>query len=345
MKKGARLGVIIGGPSSEYEVSKATAESIFSVSHNLDLNFLPILVTRDGSWYVYASPMAYKNKQHHQTFTTSEAIERLPEVIDAALIAMHGSFGEDGSLQRLLDRAGLPYQGSGVRASRLAFNKHAASQILRRSGFAVPEHTLIKRAQWVVSRSKIIRQVAAAYGLPLVVKPNTSGSSVGVSIPTNVSDLAEAMELTSAEYDEVLVQRYMRGSEVTCGVLQRGDEMLALPPTLIRPRKSTFFDYNAKYTVDATEEITPAPFSPVTIRAIGQTALGVHRALKLQGYSRVDMIIASHRLWVLEANTLPGLTATSLFPQAAAAQGIDFTNLVVELANHALTRPEVVELS
>lgn len=345
MQTGVRLGILIGGPSPEYEVSRASADNILLAAEQLGYAVRPILVTPDHSWYVYADRAAYAANEYEEAFGVRDAVEKLPYLIDAAIIAMHGVFGEDGGVQRLLDRAGLPYQGSGVRASRLAFDKHAASQVLRRAGFVVPDYTLIDRAKWVVARARIIRQAVAAYGLPVVIKPNASGSSIGVTIARTATELAEALELTSAQHSQVIVQRFVSGHEVTCGVLEQAGEVVALPPTLIRPTGQQLFDYRAKYTAGVTEEITPAPFSAATNAAIGRTALGVHRALKLQGYSRVDMILAQRRLWVLEANTLPGLTNLSLFPQAAAAVGIDFVGLVGELVQHALTRPEVVELS
>ncbi len=345
MQQGVRLGILIGGPSPEYEVSRASAENILLAAEQLGYSTKPILVTPDQSWYAYTDRASYLANEYEEAFGVRDAVEKLPYLIDVALIAMHGVFGEDGGVQRLLDRAGLPYQGSGVRASKLTFDKHASSQVLRRAGFAVPDYTVIERAKWVVARPRIIRQAVAAYGLPVVVKPNASGSSIGVTIARDVSELTEALELTSAQHGQVIVQRFVRGHEVTCGILEQNGKTFALPPTLIRPLNHHFFDYKAKYSAGATEEITPAPFSEATNAAIGRTALGVHRALKLQGYSRVDMILAQRRLWVLEANTLPGMTNTSLLPQAAAAIGIDFVGLVSELVQHALTRPEVVELS
>lgn len=345
MQTGVRVGVLIGGPSPEYEVSRATADNILLALEQLGYMMRPILVTPDQSWYVYANPEAYRANEYDDAFGVRDAVERLPHLIDVAIIAMHGKFGEDGGIQRLLDRAGLPYQGSGVRASQLAFDKHAASQVLRRSGIAVPDYTMIERSHWVVARARIIRQSVAAYGLPVIIKPNASGSSIGVSIARTVNELTEALELASAKYDRVIVQQYVAGHEVSCGILERDDTTMALPPTLIRYAKKSFFDYRAKYTTKVTEVITPAPFSSSTQQAIMQYSLGVHKILKLQGYSRVDMVLARRRLWVLEANTLPELTNHSLFTQSAAVAGIDFISLVNELVQHALTRPEVVELS
>lgn len=345
MQTRVRLGILIGGPSPEYEVSRASADNILLATEQLGYAVRPILVTPDQSWYVYADRAAYMANEYDEAFGVRDAVERLPDLIDAALIAMHGVFGEDGGVQRLLDQIGLPYQGSGVRASGLAFNKHAASQALRRVGFSVPDYTVIDRSKWVVSRARIIRQVAMAYGLPVVVKPNASGSSIGVTIAHNAAELTEAIEVTSTQYGQVIIQRFIHGQEVTCAVLAWDGELSALPPTLIRPISRDFFDYHAKYTANAIEQITPAPFSGVMNDVIRRTALGVHRTLKLQGYSQIDMILAQRRLWILEANTLPTMTNTSLFISAVSAAGIDFIDLVEQLTQHALTRPEVVELS
>ncbi|MFO0955230.1 MAG: D-alanine--D-alanine ligase [Candidatus Saccharibacteria bacterium] len=339
-----RLGVLIGGPSREHDVSRASADYALSVLDPNRYTITPILVTADSMWQLHSSTQDYQSGRPTIEFPHAEAVGRLPYLIDAALIMMHGEFGEDGQLQRILDQATIPYQGSGVRASRLAFDKHRSMQVFKRLGLAVPDYTIVNRAQWVSARARLIRQIIAAYGFPVVVKPNAAGSSIGVKICFSAAQLAEALESASVEYDQLIVQRFVQGVELTCGVLEDEQGAFALPPTMIRPREAKFFDYLAKYTPDATEEITPAPLSESVSAAVQRAALAAHRALGCRDYSRTDFILGRNRLWVLETNTLPGLTGVSLLPQAAAAIGYDYAALIEHLAQRAFSRPEVVEL-
>lgn len=339
-----RLGVLIGGPSREHDVSRASADYALSVLNPHHYMITPILVTTDSVWQLHNSVSDYQSRRVALEFPHNEVIGRLPYLIDAALIMMHGEFGEDGQLQRLLDQATIPYQGSGVRASRLAFDKHRSSQVFKRLGLAVPDYTLVNRAQWVSARARLIRQIVAAYGFPVVVKPNAAGSSIGVKICHSPAQLADALEAASLEYDQLIIQRFVSGIELTCGVLETDEGPFALPPTLIRPQQGKFFDYLAKYTPGASEEITPAPVSEAVTAAVQRTSLAAHRALGCRDYSRTDFILGRNRLWVLETNTLPGLTGVSLLPQAAAAIGYDYPLLIDHLAARAFSRPEVVEL-
>ena len=339
-----RLGVLIGGPSREHEVSKASAAQALAVLDTARYDVLPILVNHERHWHLYGNVDEYGAGRAQLAFPHEEVIGRLPYLIDAALIMMHGEFGEDGELQRLLDQATIPYQGSGVRASRLAFDKHKSSQLFKRLGFSVPEYTLISRAHWVSARARIVRQVMAAYGWPVVVKPNAAGSSIGVKMCHAPAELIDALEEATLEYGDILVQRFVRGVELTCGVMETEEGAVALPPTMIRPRHTTLFDYQAKYTQGATDELTPAPVSPQVTAALQRVALTAHKALGCKDYSRTDLILGRGRLWVLETNTLPGLTGVSLLPQAAAVAGYEYHQLIDHLVSRAFSRPEVVEL-
>lgn len=344
MKQKTRLGVLIGGPSREHEVSKASATQVLAVMDQMRYDVTPIFMRRDGRWCVFSSVELYHADQPSFDFGHDEAIGRLPYLIDAALIMMHGEFGEDGRLQHLLDAATIPYQGSGVRASRKAFDKHISSQLFKRLGLSVPEYTLVTRPHWVSARARIVRQITAAFGWPVVVKPNAAGSSIGVVLCHSPAELTDALEQGSLEYGDLIVQRFERGVELTCGVLESDDGPMALPVTMIRPRHATLFDYRAKYTAGEVDEITPAPISPAIEAAVQRAALLAHKALGCRDYSRTDFILGQRRLWVLETNTLPGLTGVSLLPQAAAVAGYSYTALIEHLIARALSRPEVVEL-
>jgi D-alanine-D-alanine ligase len=253
--------------------------------------------------------------------------------IDVALIILHGPFGEDGTVQGLLDLLDIPYQGSGVLGSALAMNKWVAKQLYQAAGLPVPPYVALKKGDRVDGAD-----ISARLGLPLVVKPVSAGSSVGMTIVRQAGDLEAAID-KGLEYDEaVLIEAYIDGIELTGGVL--GNESPeALPLIEIVPDKDhEFFDYEAKYTPGVTQEICPARVDP-PVTEKGQTyAVEAHKALNCKGYSRTDMILKDSELYVLETNTIPGMTATSLFPQAAAAAGISFSRLLDRLIELSIDR-------
>ena len=254
--------------------------------------------------------------------------------IDVALLILHGANGEDGTVQGLLDLLKIPYQGAGVLGSALAMNKLAAKEMYVQAGIPVPAHEVVRRemtqgVSWYVER----------LGLPLVVKPVSAGSSVGMSIVRDVSRLAEAVEQALAFDDTVMIEAYVEGVELTCGVL--GNHTLeALPVIEILPGKDfEFFDYTAKYTAGATEEICPARIADDVRDQVQIHAVAAHKALFLKGYSRTDMILSpTGEIKVLETNTIPGMTATSLYPQAAQVAGYSFSALLDRLIELALER-------
>lgn len=242
------------------------------------------------------------------------------EDIDFAFLNLHGAPGEDGLVQAVLDRIGCPYQGSGPAGSMLALNKAAAKALFARHNIPTPP--------WVFVPHDLEPGWTCPFAPPFVVKPNLGGSSLGIEIVRQGKCLAPAVQSILAQGREVLVERYLPGVEVTCAVL--GDE--PLPLVLIRPaRDAVFFDYHCKYTPGRAEEVCPAPLPEDLSRAIQAMALRAHRLLGLRGYSRADFILHEQQIFLLEVNTLPGMTATSLLPQAAAARGLDFDHLISRL--------------
>lgn len=230
---------------------------------------------------------------------------------DAVFIALHGGVGEDGTVQAVLDVIGVPYTGSGHLASALAMDKDLAKRIARDGGLTVPP--------WVMTptTADAVRRVA---GYPCVVKPSKQGSSVGLTLVKRAQDLPAALALAARYDDEVMVERFVPGPELTVGIL--GEE--PLPVIEIRPQHE-MFDYECKYQPGMSEEICPAPIAPALAARVQEAGLRAHRALKLTGYSRVDFRVgADGSLFFLEANTAPGLTANSLIPKAARAAGMDF---------------------
>jgi len=261
--------------------------------------------------------------------------ERSAEVV---FIAIHGRYGEDGIVQGFLELAGVPYTGSDVLASALAMDKLKSYELFGFHGLKVPRYIHFSHTQW--KKEKIANKIKEQLEFPCVVKPSNCGSSVGITIVREIEDLEKAIGLASSYSANILAQEYIFGSEVTCAVLDEGGdkEPIALPPTQIIPQESEFFDYHAKYTAGATEEITPPRLPAEIIQNIQAIALKAHRIIGCSGMSRTDMIVGDDDIYVLETNTIPGMTETSLYPQAAAAVGISFPELLDKIIQAALNR-------
>ncbi len=307
MKK-MRLALIAGGKSSEREVSLKSGDQVFKA---LD-----------------------KHKYDIRRYDPSSDLERLvreaPE-LDAALIIMHGRGGEDGTVQGLLELLGVPYQGSGVLASALAMNKELSKTLYQLAGLKVPRALAFTQAA-----APSPREIDATLSLPVVIKPVNEGSSIGVTIARTREELATGLKAAFGYDYRVLVEEFIAGVEVTGGVLGN-DSPKALPLVEIVPSSDyVFFDYEAKYKPGATTEICPARLNLELSQTAQQCALTAHQALGCRGYSRTDMRIRDGEVYVLETNTIPGMTATSLFPQAAQAMGLEFPALLDTLIQLAL---------
>lgn len=323
------VGVLMGGPSSEHDISLMTGSNILkTLQASGRWRAAPIIITKTGHW-LYGDDRVWCNP--------GEAIARA----DVICMALHGAFGEDGKAQQLLDHHSVPYTGSGIFASASAMNKIIARRIFQSAHLLTPKGMHMRR-YGNESFEMLARRALKALPPPWIVKPAANGSSVGVSIAHHFDDLAPALKKAAGEDGEerILVEEYIKGSEITCGVLEHfnGAEHFALPPIEICPQESApFFDYHVKYD-GSTNEICPAEFSEAMLKKIRETAVAAHTALGCRDYSRTDMILRGTNLYVLEANTLPGLTKESLFPKAAAAAGLSFSDLLDHLITRALER-------
>ena len=297
------VALLAGGISSEREISLQSGEQVYAA---LD-----------------------KNKYNILQFDPKTDLARLVQdaaKIDVALIILHGPYGEDGTVQGLLELLHIPYQGSGVLGSALAMNKIATKKLYEKAGLPVPAYVVYDRGDRVDTE-----KYAAQIGLPLVVKPVEAGSSVGMSIVKTAADLQRALEKAGEYGKTVLVESYIEGTELTGGVIGN-TELEALPLIEIIPNKTyEFFDYEAKYTAGATQEICPARIDEELTQKAQSYAKIAHRALFCRGYSRTDMILRDGEIYVLETNTIPGMTATSLLPQAAQKAGMNFSRLLDKL--------------
>ena len=306
-----RLALIAGGTSDEREVSLRGATGVEKA-----LNPEKYAVTR----YDPATDLA--------------RIAADAGTIDVAFLLLHGVHGEDGTIQGFLDLLGIPYQGAGVLGSALAMDKHLAKTMYKLHGLPVAPWVMVEPSD-LQSPERIVREV----GLPCVVKPVRQGSSIGMSIVRTAEQLPQALHLALRHDNEVMVEAYIRGRELTVGVLGN-QELIALPLIEIIPNAQyEFFDYEAKYQPGASREICPAPVEDQVRDKAQRYALAAHRALQLRGYSRTDMILRGDELYLLETNTIPGMTPTSLLPQAAAEAGIPFAELLDRLIELAMEKP------
>ena len=253
--------------------------------------------------------------------------------IDVAFILLHGIHGEDGTMQGFLELLGIPYQGAGVLGSAMAMDKNLAKIMYKLHGLPV--------AKWeMASRDDIADpgRLLEILHLPLVIKPVRQGSSIGMSIVKEQEKLSAALKLAFEHDNEVMVEEFITGREITVGVI--GNKKLsALPLVEVIPdAKYEFFDYEAKYQPGATKEVCPAEVSEDVTQKAQEYGLIAHRALQLKGYSRTDMIVTGNDIYILETNTIPGMTPTSLLPQAAAQFGLNFPALLDRLIELALER-------
>ncbi|MFK7909259.1 MAG: D-alanine--D-alanine ligase [Akkermansiaceae bacterium] len=301
MDKDILIAVLMGGPGSERDVSLASGNAVLEALNGEGLNAVPVDVT-------------------------SHSIN-LPEGVGLCVNTIHGTFGEDGEMQSILEDMGVPYTGAGIESSRVAFDKVASKEVFVKHGVPTP-------ASEIVDCSDGVKMPVMP--LPYVVKPPREGSSVGVHIVENEEDAAAAMEDAAKYGDEVLVEQFIQGKELTVGVLD--DEVL--PVVHIAPR-SGFYDMSNKYpwmTGDGgTDYYCPADLDDATTASVQKAALDAHRALGIEIYSRVDVLLdADDKPYVLEANTIPGMTASSLLPKAAKVAGYEFGPLCQKIAELSL---------
>lgn len=319
MKKKIKIAVLFGGPSSEHEVSLASGA-----------NIVRALRTGENARRYQVMPIRFREPEELLKKLVGKKFAN--NKIDCVFPVLHGKFGEDGTLQALLETLGLPYVGCGVLASALCMDKVLSSELVAGLGMKVPN----KLGPSLLTASK-----GHSRGRPnllwhqAVVKPRFGGSSVGVSVVKSNKELASAIKKASKE-GEVLVQKYLQGREFTCGVFEfENGKPFALPVTEIVP-KSEFFDYKAKYTKGGSDEICPAQIPAKLTHEIQSAALLAHKTLGCRHISRSDFIFSKNRLYYLETNTMPGMTNTSLVPQAAAVAGISMPDLTHRLAQSSL---------
>lgn len=345
------LALLMGGPSVEHRVSLSTGANILTALDIKKYNILPVVINTQGQWLFARNYLTDQKLSPAQAQQITQAQDFIPfsglpalrhlkkQGPDIVFIALHGEYGEDGTIQRLLETGGLAYTGSGILASALGMDKPKSLKLFRQHQILIPDFISVDLNQWPDQKRHVLHQISQRFKYPLVVKPANRGSSLGVSIAQNLQGLHQGIENAFDASRTIMIQQYIKGREVTCGVLGQEPEVLALQPTEIIPLSNQFFNYQAKYTLGASQEITPPNLPNELIKAIQETALRTHTILNCQGMSRTDMIIDNQKqIYVLEINTIPGMTQTSLLPQAARAVGINFSTLLDRIINSALKK-------
>ena len=296
-----KIGVLAGGPSNEREISLRSGRAVYSalIDEGLDVAFLDI---------------------------TGESCAELKTAgIDVAFIALHGKFGEDGTVQKMLEDAGMPYTGSGVEASRLALDKIASKEAFAKKGIPSPRYRVLEKSRVNTAHINSIR-------LPAVIKPQFEGSSIGLSIVRERSGLKAALDKAFAYGARTIIEDYIDGRELTVGILD--EEPL---PVIEIVTKHKVYDYQAKYSDPDTKYIVPAPVEKGAYGRAQALGAAAHRALGCRSFSRVDMLMDGRgELFVLEVNTIPGMTERSLLPKAARANGMSFSGLCMKLVENAV---------
>lgn len=311
------ITVLRGGPSSEFDVSLRTGMAVCN-SLRKQYDFVDdIVITKTGEWL-------------------QNGIEKTPKQIlsgtDIVFIALHGTYGEDGEIQKLLKMYNVPFTGSSALSSAIAFNKKLAKETLFKLGVQMPKDKLFQQSDLLYLDS-LVDSMSTNFSEDLIVKPVANGSSVGVELVHSFNELARTLKKSLLLNEKVLVEEYIRGREATCAILEdfRSEDVYVFPIIeIIPPPRSAFFTSDVKYSGE-TEEICPGNFTFSEKSQIAEVASLVHKALGLAQYSRSDFIIKNGKPYFLEVNTLPGLTDQSLFPKAAQAVGLTYDELIAHL--------------
>jgi D-alanine-D-alanine ligase len=332
-----RIAVLFGGTSEERDVSVASGAQVVQALEAAGHEVIAVDTVRGAlrsaeREQLLATGVAPTQPSHDGlSLIRNEAssfLSRTSELrqVDVVFIALHGGSGEDGTLQALLDLAGIPYTGSGHMGSAYAMDKDVSKRLFRSAGIPTPD--------WLMAPVNP-DEVATTLGLPVIVKPNKQGSTVGLTLVRLPHELEPAIEAAFRYDDEVMVERFVPGRELTVGIL----EGAALAVGEIRPKLHDIFDYASKYQPDGAEEIFPATLPVETSRLVCTLGLEAHRAVKAGTYSRVDFRLDhAGQVWCLEVNTVPGMTRTSLLPQSAQAVGIGFSDMCDRICRAAIAR-------
>ena len=352
-QKRIRVGVLFGGRSAEHEVSLQSAKGVMAAIDRDRFEVIPIGVTKAGEWITLQDPLLSVDKPIQSqdgspvamlpTPTRQDlmplASDVAPSQIDVILPLIHGTYGEDGTIQGLFELADIPYVGSGVLSSAVAMDKAVMKALFEHSGLTVSSYQVIQRKRWQTEPETVQRECEAALSYPMFVKPANLGSSVGISKVRSALEFADAMN-EAAQFDRKLIieASVEDAHEVEVAVLGNDDPMASVPGEIIPCNE--FYDYNAKYIDGDSQLIIPAELPAPVVERLQHYAIEAFRALECSGLARIDFLVRrqDYEIFVLEANTLPGFTPISMYPKLWEASGISYGELIERLIELALER-------
>ena len=344
-----RVGVLFGGRSGEHEVSLSSAASVIRALDPAKYEAVPIGITKDGRWLVGANAhqlLGEVLKAGQRVMLSADpsvaALVPLGEKpggglrVDVIFPVLHGTFGEDGTVQGLLELAGLPYVGAGVLASAVGMDKDVQKRLFREAGIPVGEFVAILRSEWEQSRGEVIKSIAEKFEFPVFVKPAALGSSVGMSKVHSRQELPTAMDLAAEFAVKIVVERGFDAREIEVAVLGNDKPRASVPSEIVPHRE--FYDYTAKYLEEGTKYLTPAPLKPAQTKKFQDYAIQAFRCIDCAGMARVDFFLErkTGKMYLNEINTIPGFTSISQYPKMWAASGVPYRELIDHLIQLAL---------
>jgi len=347
-KKLLRVGVLFGGRSGEHEVSLASAASVIRGLDPDKYEAVPIGITKEGHWLIGGAAQ----KMLPDVLKSGQRVVMAADPTDAALIpldrsgggqridvvfpVMHGTYGEDGTIQGLLDLAGLPFVGAGVLGSAIGMDKDVSKRLLQTAKIPVVPWITVHRSDWERDPKTIQKEIEQKFKYPVFVKPAALGSSVGMTKVHSRAELSPALNLASEFAMKILVERSVNAREIEVSVLGNHDPKASIPGEIVPHRE--FYDYTAKYLEEGTKLLIPANLQPSQIKKIQKYAITAFRALELSGMARVDFFLEKKlgKLFLNEVNTIPGFTSISMYPKLWEASGIPFRELIDKLIGLAI---------
>jgi D-alanine-D-alanine ligase len=356
LKRKLRVGVIFGGRSGEHEVSLRSAESVIRAMDKTRYEVIPIGISREGRWLVSGDasamlPQAVMDSDSQRSVAIlgdptrrglmrldHGTVSRMGERLDVVFPVLHGTYGEDGTIQGLFEMAGVPYVGCGVLASAVGMDKIVMKQIFQHAGLTVTDYEWFSRNDWEEDPNALLRRIARKLGYPVFCKPANLGSSVGISKAENKRELQDAIS-DAARYDRrILVERAVVGREIEVGVLGNEDPIASMPGEIIAGHE--FYDYEDKYIDTSSRTETPAKLPRRIARLIQEQAVTAFKAIDGAGLARVDFFLerGTNRVLISEVNTMPGFTSISMYAKMWEAGGISYTDLIDRLIELALER-------
>jgi len=350
-KKRLRVGVLFGGRSGEHEVSLISAASVIQALDPEKYEAVPIGITKDGRWL--AGTAAHKmlpdilRSGERVMLSADPNVAALVPVsdsrpdalrVDVVFPVLHGTYGEDGTVQGLLDLAGLPFVGSGVLGSAVGMDKDMQKRLFLQAKLPVGDFLAVTRAVWEKSRGKVLSAIRKKFRFPVFVKPATLGSSVGMTKAHDAKELAAAMDLAAEFAQKILVERAIRGREIELSVLGNEDPKASIPGEIVPHHE--FYDYAAKYLEEGTRLLIPAKLNRVQVKRFQEYAVRAFRALECLGMARVDFFLEHRtgRILLNEINTIPGFTSISMYPKLWEASGLSYRELLARLIELALAQ-------